>query len=128
MLEFDPLPKIPPGARIMTRPSWSDPGFMVAANEWQFSEFSYTPPDSLIIAGNNPRRWAIGFVQPGLNPFTVRLGWQPDAFAWGQEFAALDPPLWFTTFQYGPLVQSEFYIWATNQVIIGVYELTISEV
>lgn len=127
MLPFDPLPSVPPGTRIMTRPSWSDPGFMLAANEWQWSSVPSAGPAGALILPANPRRWGLIFCPPvtGIDIYFLA----PDTVDLTLAFrvAGGGSHLRLTIFEYGGIVGAQWFMSNSSPDGIGVFELLISE-
>ncbi len=102
----------------LVRPTWADPRWMIAANDATYRDYTFATMDPEMIAAANPRRWAIGFVQPDLPALDIRLGPWSDALRMGWQLNGAINGLWFTAFEFGPLVSRSW--WAITAEILDV--------
>lgn len=126
MLNLDPLPRVEPGTKIMTRPSWSDPGFMLAANEWQWTPVVFPGPSGGLILPANPRRWGLIWCPPvtGIDIFFIA----PDTVdvTLGFRFSGGGSHLRMTIFEFGGIISAQWFGSDSSGETAGVFELLIS--
>ncbi len=91
---------------------------MLAANDAIISDYTFATIETEMIVAANPRRWAIGFVQPDLPVLDIRVGPWSDTKRMGWQLNGAINGLWFTAFEYGPLVSRSW--WAVSAEILDV--------
>lgn len=108
------------------RPPWADPSFILATNLVQVNPVTLPPATTVLVAGNNPRRWAVGFSLVFAGAGSAQLApWNdPNIF----QFALVNAnsALWFWLFQYGPLVTGEWYARSAPAATMRVLEVMIN--
>lgn len=106
----------------IVRPVWSDPRFIAGQNETSVTNVNTAPSGPVLVARNNPSRWAIGFSHPpgatiGTTVmFTTDPTGQSGGFEWNGQ------TIWLTLFTHGPMVCQEWYAVDTTGAVITVLE------
>lgn len=106
-------------------PSWGDPGFALAVYEYSYRDF--TPPAAgvHVLAGNNTRRWAVGFSRPNAIASVMSVGPFDDVALWGWTLGGALTLSWFKLFDYGPMVCYDWYLWTDGTEAVRVHEILI---
>lgn len=110
---------------VIRRPSWSDPQFMLATNEYVVSNFTQVAGQVTRIVGGNPQRWAIGFqcVLAAVPVWTYSPDNDPQTY--GVQIGQGLKGDWYTIFDFGPTVQGEWYGFSAGNPVIRVREILI---
>lgn len=116
------LPSVPP--RIAApAPTWADPSMLLAGSSWRVTPASLIGNTVGQVARIDPKRIAIGFGFGTQAVFQMAFGptSRPDihGFQYNQTFATL----WFTVFEHGPLVNSDWFGFSSGNVSFGVIEV-----
>ena len=110
----------------MVRPSWADPSYTLATNHVAWKDTVLTSAPAVLLAARNPRRWAIGFVN--FTPSAGSLKVSPWADLTNVPFVTLTPggSVWYWLFQYGPLINEEWWVLSTAVNTIRTIEVSIN--
>lgn len=97
----------------VTAPAWADPRAVMAQSGWTFTRHDYTlvPGDTTLqILRADPKRVACGFsCAAGGDMFVAPMS-EPRYGGWRVGSGIAEPVRWFTLFDFGPLVTSEWYV------------------
>ena len=117
------LPKITQLERLLRRPSWADPAFMVYTSELVTTPVDLAGVTIEVIAPANPRRWAIGFQLSLTGAVAVAVSWSNRPDLVGQQLTARIQDNYFTIFNHGPMVTNEWYAFSAGPDTIQMTEL-----
>lgn len=119
------LRRISPAEKVFSRPSWSDPTFNLLTSQWVVSEFTLAAATVLQAVSADPKRWGLVFVRisGGVSPIRVSPSPNPTRHGFDITSSVLDRR--FTIFEYGPMVQSEWYAICAQVAEVAFYTLTI---
>ena len=117
-----PNPPPPAGPRGLV-PAWADPGSIAYGTAVRSDRFTLPVGAALSVARPDPTRIAIGFAAGGLLLAALSVAPNPDPFQEGWEVTARSSDNWYTIFQFGPLVQLEWYAYGAAGGAITVHEV-----
>lgn len=115
-----------PLAMSLVRPTWADPQYMLATNDAVITHATFPNSEPARVIGANPRRWAIGFVLRSAMVADLLVSPWPDVRAGSWVSSTSGSPLWFTVFEYGPLVNREWWAIADNIAVLRMVEIVIN--
>lgn len=107
----------------MVRPTWADPMYMLATNTSEFTVIPTLVGGLSLVARNNPKRWAIGFVSQTPVVGTMLVAPHNQAQDFGQLIGTNGAILWYDIFRYGPMVSYEWYVFSSGGDTLGLYEV-----
>jgi hypothetical protein len=112
--------------KLYVRPSWADARLLLAQNEWTFQRITVPAVSDVLVYPANPRRWGIIFVS-GLGAAESHSLY-PDTAGGdlGFDITLNDRYLRLTVFDYGPIVQAQWFDLSNSGGTLGVYELSMS--
>lgn len=112
----------------LVRPSWADPGYILAISDGSAIDITFTGVQTLQVAPNAPDRWALGFLLSPTSAGNVRLGPWGDPANGGILLQPIDGLIWLPLFQYGPFVPREWTGVSTNNAVLRVLSITNTQV
>lgn len=109
----------------LVRPIWADPAHLLALTSYKVREYTMSTAGPELCAENNPRRVALGFsVLTGeIIPAGTTVAPTPSPTAGG--FGLSSEARWFTLFEFGPLINTEWYVRATGALTLTIYEVEV---
>lgn len=107
----------------LIRPVWADPGYFLALYNVSVTDYLLDGATSLLVAPGRPDRWAVGFTVPSNAAFNMWVSpWgDPDGVGFGK--LAGSGTLFYTLFDYGPIVSFDWFAFASVPATVRVTEI-----
>ncbi len=125
MLGNKAIQRISPTERLFSRPSWADPEFLMYSSLAENFVYTIQTINAEVIIGADPKRWAVGFALPDSVIAIPKISPMNDPLNWGEGVSAGIRGNWYTIFNYGPIVCTEWYIQGTPPQQVRVWTLEI---
>lgn len=108
----------------MVLPSWMDSRRMLGLFDYAARPVAVGAGVVQPVAPNDPDRWAIGFSGPAITDIVV--GPMPDPTSLGFSFGSTRraDQLWFSLFEFGPLVSYQWFALSAFPVTLSVHTIT----
>jgi hypothetical protein len=104
---------------------WADPEFILSSNDRQYNDVVLVGNTVGRLARNNPKRWAIGFLEAVAGAGDASVGPWSDVGVYSLVMGVTRPLVWFTMFDYGTIIQGEWFGLSAIGTTIRVIELEI---
>lgn len=117
-----PTPQAPAGPRGAV-PAWADPGSIAYGTAARMETVTLPPGTTVSVARPDPTRIALGFSVGGIIIAGVGVAPHPTPLTLGWEVTGTSFENWYNLFQYGPLVQLEWFAASSSGGSIMVYEV-----
>ena len=110
----------PPAIRY---PAWMDAHYHLIASHSDYADVTFAMGETKQIVKGDARRWALGFIQrnAGGTNLLVSPFPNPDQYGWGLTLSV--PVLWFTVFEFGPMVGAPWNGYSANAATYRVVEI-----
>lgn len=110
----------------LIRPTWADPRYMLSTNDTRITTVVVPRLTPTLIAGANPRRWAIGFVGEFINTQDIHIGPWPDTLNYSWLLTTTQEPFWFSLFNYGTMINREWWAYSPGNSNIRIVESVVN--
>lgn len=107
----------------IVRPVWADPLFLGVVSDYSQTDVVVGALTTLLLAPNNPNRWAIGFSCDSVVKAAVYLSPTSPSSTLGIASPAKGELLWYRLFDFGPMVSADWWAVGVGGATIRVHEL-----
>lgn len=111
--------------QTLYRPTWADPGFLLATNDDTIRDVAVLSGNPVQLARPSPKRWAIGFVVPFNQGVDFVLGPYADVNVRGWIPPNTGTLVWYSIFEYGTMVTRDWWCNTAGSTTVRVLEAEI---